>query len=70
MNAATTIAKMDWDNINRIQATGGNMYYDWTEEAAEHIDNFSADTYRNIARTAENTADLATMLKELLQIKQ
>lgn len=70
MNAATTIAKMDWDNINRIQATGGNMYYDWTKEAAEHIDNFSSDAYRNIERTAENTDDLATMLKELLQIKQ
>lgn len=70
MNAAIAIAKMDWDNINRIQATGGNMYYDWTKEAAEHIDNFSSDAYRNIERTAENTDDLATMLKKLLQIKQ
>lgn len=70
MNAATAIAKMDWDNLNRIQATNGNVYYDWSKEAAEHIDNFSADAYRNIERTAENTDDLATMLKELLQIKQ
>ena len=70
MNAANTIAKMDWDNLNRIQATNGNVYYDWSKEAAEHIDNFSADAYRNIERTAENTDDLATMLKELLQIKQ
>ena len=70
MSAANTIAKMDWDNINRIQASGGDMYYDWTKEAAEHIDDFTSDAYKNIERTAENTDDLATMLKELLQIKQ
>ena len=69
MNAAATIAKMDWDNLNRIQATGGNVYYDWSKEAAEHLDNFSSDAYRNLERTAENTSDLAEMLKELLQLK-
>ena len=70
MNAANTIAKIDWDNINRIRATDSDIYYDWTKEAAEHIDNFSSDAYKNIERTAENTDDLATMLKTLLEIKQ
>lgn len=70
MSAANTITKMDMDNINRIKATGSDIYYDWTDEVAQHLDNFSSDAYQYLERTAENTDDLAILLKELLQIKQ
>ena len=29
MAAGTSLAKMDWDNFNRIQSAGAPMYYDW-----------------------------------------